>query len=380
MDLGPSLAPPTVLSFDGNISDAWTIWKQEFLLYLDATETSSKPDKVKSSILLSCIGKRGREIYNTFTFAEGDNMKTSKILEQFDQYCLPQKNLTFLRYNFFTYRQKEGETFDEFTTQLRKLSHDCEFSTLQDSLVKDMIIIGTNDKALQERLLRDPEMDLLKAIRHGQAAELTRKHAKALQSDSSIKTAAAITRKKYIPTPGKKSSKEVIKKCKFCSYSHARGSCSAFNKKCNNCHQKGHFSKCCPKQNLHDIHSDMANIPHADNNDNEEFFVGTITAQELQKDNNTYQQPISYNIDLIDDNEWHIQLETNGIDISYKIDSGSQVNVLPKFLYYKMQKRPKLHMTNVKLSAYNGSSIPILGQSIFHLLLKKKDSSILCHC
>ena len=97
MDLGPSLAPPTVLSFDGNISDAWTIWKQEFLLYLDATETSSKPDKVKSSILLSCIGKRGREIYNTFTFAEGDNMKTSKIPEQFDQYCLPQKNLTFLR-------------------------------------------------------------------------------------------------------------------------------------------------------------------------------------------------------------------------------------------------------------------------------------------
>ena len=132
-----------------------------------------------------------------------------------------------------------------------------------------MIIIGTNFKALQERLLRDPEMDLVKAIRHGLAAELTRNHAKALQSGSSMKTAAAITRKKYIPTPSKKSSKEVIKKCKFCSYSHARGSCPAFNKNCNKCHQKGHFSKCCPKQNLHDTHSDIANIPHADNNDNE---------------------------------------------------------------------------------------------------------------
>ena len=38
------------------------------LLYITATEKTKKSDKVKSSIPLSYIGPRGREVYNTFVF------------------------------------------------------------------------------------------------------------------------------------------------------------------------------------------------------------------------------------------------------------------------------------------------------------------------
>ena len=114
------------------------------------------------------------------------------------------------------------------TAQLRKLSHDGELGTLQDSLIKDIwSLLVQMIKVLQERLLRDLEMDLAKAIQHGKAAELIRKHANALQYDSNIKTAATISGKNYTPTPSKKSRTEVIKKYKFCSYGHARGSCPA---------------------------------------------------------------------------------------------------------------------------------------------------------
>ncbi len=98
------------------------VWKQELTLYLDATESSAQSDKVKSSILLTCIGKHGCEIYNTFTFdSAADTMKFDFILQKFDEYCSARKNVTFLRYTFLTYRQKEGETFDEFVTTLRKV-------------------------------------------------------------------------------------------------------------------------------------------------------------------------------------------------------------------------------------------------------------------
>ena len=40
---------------------------------------------------------------------------------------------------------------------------------------------------------------------------------------------------------------EMINKCKFCSYSHKRGSCPAYGKTCNNCKKKGHFPKYCTK-------------------------------------------------------------------------------------------------------------------------------------
>ena len=43
---------------------------------------------------------------------------------------------------FFTYRQAEGKSFNNFVTELRTLSAECEFENLRASLIKDMIICG----------------------------------------------------------------------------------------------------------------------------------------------------------------------------------------------------------------------------------------------
>ena len=114
---------PQGLNFTGNISDHWKLWKQELMLYITATEKNKKSDEFKSSILLTCIGLRGRKVYNTFVF-DDDSMKMnfSNILQQFDDYCSHQKNVTFLRYKCFSYRQSEGQCFDYFVTELKKLS------------------------------------------------------------------------------------------------------------------------------------------------------------------------------------------------------------------------------------------------------------------
>ena len=104
MESGLNFSPPQPLTFNGNVSNNWRGWKQELTLYLDATESSDKSDKVKSSIFLTCIGKKGLEIHNTFTFdSDGDNMKLDQIIQKFDSYCAPRKNLTFLRYTFLTF-------------------------------------------------------------------------------------------------------------------------------------------------------------------------------------------------------------------------------------------------------------------------------------
>ena len=131
----------------------------------DAVQTKTKTTEikksgeVKSSIPLSCIGPRGREVYNTFVF-DDDSMKMnfSYILQQFYDYCSSQKNVTFLRYNFFSYRQSEGQCFDDFVTERNKLSNECEFSNLQNSLIRDMIVFGITDNHLTQRLLREPDL------------------------------------------------------------------------------------------------------------------------------------------------------------------------------------------------------------------------------
>ena len=67
-----------------------------------------------------------------------------------------------------------------------------------------------------------------------------------------------------------------------------------------------------------------------------------------------------------------MNLETNGYDVTYKLDTGVQANVMPKSEYLKLIRRPKLKVTKVKLTAYSGSSIPVLGKCILRISRKKR--------
>ena len=48
--------------------------------------------------------------------------------------------------------------------------------------------------------------------------------------------------------------------------------------------------------------------------------------------------------------DWNVILSTNGTSVTYKIDTGAQVNVLPKKLFYSLSNSPKLKPTAIKLS------------------------------
>ena len=118
--------------------------------------------------MLRCIGQKGREIYETFTFEPCKSLvyfssflpihvsKTEAfilppVLEKFSEYCKSKKNKTILHPLFFTYRQKKSQNFHDFVTELKKLNSETEFDNFQDSLLKDMIACGTRDKFLHKR-------------------------------------------------------------------------------------------------------------------------------------------------------------------------------------------------------------------------------------
>ena len=134
-------SPPKQI-FSGNLSENWLRWKKEFGFYLTATEANSKPDAVKTSRLLTALGKKGREVYYTFTFTDDtEAMNYDTVLQKFDAYFAPKKNITYLRCN-----QLQGQSIDDFVTELKSRAAHCEFQTLKDSLIKDKLVIGVNDK------------------------------------------------------------------------------------------------------------------------------------------------------------------------------------------------------------------------------------------
>ena len=131
------LEPPPPFVFEGNLSHGWKTWSKHLDFFLTATESDEKPNKVKTSILLSCIGPKGREIYETFQFDTAkDRLNFDTVLAKFTAYCNPRKNITINRHKFFTYKQQEGQPFSDYIMELKKRSSECEFGTLQDSLIK----------------------------------------------------------------------------------------------------------------------------------------------------------------------------------------------------------------------------------------------------
>ena len=131
-----NLEPPHSFSFEGNVFQDWKLWPKQIKLYLIATEKDTESDKIKTSVLL--------------TKRPGDEMRLASVLEKFSEYCNPRKNNAVLCHKFFTYRQHEGKNLHDFVTELKKLSSECEFETLHDSFIRDMIVCGTNDNSLRE--------------------------------------------------------------------------------------------------------------------------------------------------------------------------------------------------------------------------------------
>ena len=53
--------------------------------------------------LLHVVGPEALEDYNMFQWdSDGDENKVDKIMEKFEWYCNPRKNLTFERHTFFS--------------------------------------------------------------------------------------------------------------------------------------------------------------------------------------------------------------------------------------------------------------------------------------
>ena len=145
--------PPDYLDYESvqELPKCWENWKKQFQIFMEATESNSKSDRVKVSMFLNLIGQKGVELYETFTVGEGDNQKLDKVIEKFEEHANLHKTVTVNRYLFFRERKKEGQSLENYIKQLTTMCNSCNFdkdNTIKDNLLRDMIISGIIDKRL----------------------------------------------------------------------------------------------------------------------------------------------------------------------------------------------------------------------------------------
>lgn len=275
------LRPPPALSFDGNLKENWKRWKRSFEIYLGAVEMDAAGDARKVSLLLHCAGEDAVDKFEQFQFAKDeDRKKLEEVYKAFENYCTPKTNESVETQIFFSRLQKDGENFNDFYTDLRKLSGTCNFGDLRDRLVKDRIISGIREDRVKDRLLREENLSLEKCIRICKAAEVTEAHLKTMgeekinalksqhrKTNESDKKQSHFKNSKGSPQYSEQrkqpqSQQKHSASCTRCGRSHnyGREHCPAFGKVCHKCNKANHFDAMCKTKSV--------NMMYNDNNDN----------------------------------------------------------------------------------------------------------------
>ena len=227
-----------------NLNAEWKMFNQLWTNYEIASGLDKQDSKKRVATLLTIIGKEAVKIFNTFKWENAtDKEDITKVLKNFEKYCTPRKNVTYERYIFHTRKQNANENVDEYITSLRILAGNCEFGDIEESLIKDMLVLGVNDKKLRENMLLDPELTLDKAISMAKTNERTKVELDVIEEDSKKENETFAVRRE-------KGDNKAQKECWFCGSKHVFGreNCPAYGKSCHNCNGRNHFSAMCKKK------------------------------------------------------------------------------------------------------------------------------------
>ncbi|XP_068720826.1 uncharacterized protein [Montipora capricornis] len=300
---------PLLLSAATNKSEAWRRWKMSWDLYKVASGLDQKEEKIQVATLLHVLGKECVEIFSNFVWtSEGDRDKIAAVEEKFNSHCAPLTSRHFNRFLFIERKQHEGETVDEFCSDLKTLAKNCDLGDKEDSWITSMFVLGLKDPHSKERLM-EREQSLEKALQAARIAETSKQHMKSLKEENSkvenVDVVLGKGQKSQWGTP-----------CGNCGIRHAPSSCPAVGRRCHKCRKMNHFSRMCrgPEGEKKQVNTldDCAS-------DTEVMFIVAICAE---------------------NKDWVETVSFGNVQELFKLDTGAQCNVLPKAAYDKITTKP----------------------------------------
>ena len=166
----------------GAIAQNWSRWEREFRRIFAACELGQKPNETQVAILFQTAGPEAQEINKTLVYANDDEKKDyNSDLGKLRAYCEPRKNVVFERHRFWSRDQLEHETIGQWTTELRTKAANCEFQE-SDNMIRDQIEFGIKYRPVQEKLLREYDLTLEKALDICRASETSKEQYRAMSS------------------------------------------------------------------------------------------------------------------------------------------------------------------------------------------------------
>lgn len=307
------ISPPE--NFDFGKPEAWPLWKKRIERYFTISGLNRVEESEKVDTLLYIMGSRSEEVF--LQLPDDKKGTFSLVLEEFDKYFKPQKNVIFDRFCFNSRKQMPGESVDSFITDLYSMVEKCDFGELKEDLLRDRIVVGMADSKTSEILQLKADLTLSEAAKIARLSEMQHKYNKVLREkeneyENETKEINFAMKTNQRGRNFERKEREVKNEeacCYFCGESrHPRKFCPAREVTCFNCKVKGHLRKVCRKE----IKNVRAIDQHFDDGfDGDVKFIGNI--------NKSFSEP------------WlvPISIEEAGQTFNFMLDTGADCICFP---------------------------------------------------
>src|SRR6266516_3134093 len=349
------------------ISSSWKRFKSQWANYELATDLSGEPKEKRTAVLLTCIGNEAYDVFQSMVFAdEAHRNDIDQVIRAFDDYCIGETNITYERYILNKRVQEPNEPFDSFMTELRRLIKSCDYGMLEESIIKDRIVIGINDDSTRRKLLQLRKLDLAAAIDVCRASETANRYLREIKNPEEVhrisrgsvskKPKSGVTSrqrgKSWDRTKSRSTGREETTnqgKCRYCSTVHEfkKELCKAYGKTCNKCHQKNHFaaSRVC-KGKIHNESNQACNMLMTDDHDSGSDQIFALTSNKLQEVKR----------------KLFASLKLGESTIRFLLDCGATVNLLSEEIAKKaLGSQYKIRPAQSNLRMYDKSELKTVG-------------------
>lgn len=216
---------------DENDGIRWSEWVEDFELYLSACNITAASKVRRRATLLYCVGKKVRDIYKTLAEDGDDAEDYDTVKKKLSKTFEPKRNKRIERMKFRQANQLPDELTDAFVQRLRMLAQYCEYGDTDDAILDQIVERGSN-ALLKRKILSAGEATLEKTLELARTIETVENQLREIEPSGAKVNAVR-------QTYGRRN------KCDNCGYEHGDKECPAEGKRCNECGNKGHFSRCC---------------------------------------------------------------------------------------------------------------------------------------
>lgn len=362
------ITPPSMDWDSSNLPESWEKFRRHTdLIFKGPLKDLNEEEKI--AYVLLWIGDKGRDIYQTWNLTDDESHSLQAHYEKFKGYVQPKLNPVFARFRF--YNEVQGaESVDKFVTRLRLRARDCQFKDHEDEMIRDRLVIGTNNGSIREKLINvGEELTLDRAVHIAQSHEYCRQQMASMDLTSpagrtSSTTVDAISRRKrgtrqqqhQQPPPPRQHFQQRQTQCGNCGKFHGQNKtlCPAFGKQCRKCNTLNHFANMCRsrrfQKSVHGIHEHCATDgDHSDSRecDSPVYNIDMVSAHSSQLPDRAFVQ---------------INLGPNKTPVQVKIDTGSECNIISQEIFKHLKLQYPLEPSDSKLTSYSGDFIKVLGK------------------